>query len=139
MDSRKAFENNLNSLVTKAGWNQTDLGEKLGLSQVQARNYLKGKSSPPFDILDKIASTFGINVSDLFKENVVPKPNIIKPTPEEALSILTNALHQLHAYEKMNELFQNASTLSETQKDELIKAWQAKAMEILNKKKKSSG
>jgi transcriptional regulator with XRE-family HTH domain len=65
-------------VAEKLGWSQSELGRRLGVSQGQARNYLTGTSSPPFEMLEKIEEVTGVAAADLFRSDRAPEPNVVR-------------------------------------------------------------
>lgn len=74
--SADLFKRNLRSLVEQVGWNQSEFGRQIGMTPAQARNYMEGKSTPPFETLDKIAAALGVSPQDLYREDGPAKPRI---------------------------------------------------------------
>lgn len=75
--------NNIGKLMLKGGVTQTELSRRTGINQPQLNGYLKGKNQPGIEIIEKIASAFGLVVKDLIGEES-PK---LGPTPEERLRL----------------------------------------------------
>lgn len=66
--------NNIRALRTKTIMSQTELSEKIGVSQQAVANWESGKASPRADKLPKLAEVLGCKIEDLFeqKENTAP-------------------------------------------------------------------
>lgn len=102
-DSSKIFARNLTRLTAQAGWNKSELGEKLEVTHVQAGRYLKGESTPPFEMLNKMASIFGVTIDEFYKEDGHAEIKLASTTPHEALKIIGNALEELNVLKKKKE------------------------------------
>lgn len=60
-----SFGINLKNLRKQNGFTLETLGEKLTISKSTLSDYENGKSSPPFDVCEKIADFFGIKIEAL--------------------------------------------------------------------------
>jgi transcriptional regulator with XRE-family HTH domain len=60
-----SFGNNLKNLRKQNGFTLETLGEKLTISKSTLSDYENGKSTPPFDVCEKIADFFKINIEAL--------------------------------------------------------------------------
>ena len=65
------FKSNINSLRKSKGLTQEKAATALGLKRNTYANYESGHSEPDIDTIIKIASFFGINVSDLLNFDIV--------------------------------------------------------------------
>jgi transcriptional regulator with XRE-family HTH domain len=70
MTALKIFAERLLLFLAEKHWNQADLAEKTGLSRPQINNYIKEKTQPGLEIIEKIALAFERPVSDFFKEEI---------------------------------------------------------------------
>lgn len=64
---------------------QSELGEKLGLSQKAISKYVTGKSLPSIDTLEKICSVLDLNVTSFFNLNL---SNASSPQNKDELEVL---------------------------------------------------
>lgn len=69
------FGKNLERLRKDAKLSQTELAEKIGLTQQVVSGYEKGKSYPNLEVLCKIADTFHVSVDSLLDHYVVEEDN----------------------------------------------------------------
>lgn len=130
-NSGQNFKKNLNSLYVRAGYTQVELGRKLGVSYVQVRKYLEGISSPPFEMIDKIASVFGVKVSDLFSDKDEVEPRLAPMDIHDAVKVVQEFVNA-HDQGKSQRRFQDlVSQLSEEEIDDINRNLQ----EQVNKKK----
>ena len=100
-DIKKVFQNNLAHLLKSNGINTQEKAAKyLGTTQAMVSRYLRGESEPPFSTLAEIAEKFGVSVSSLFDQETQPEPNVIRPTPLDALEIVRKALERTEGAER---------------------------------------
>jgi transcriptional regulator with XRE-family HTH domain len=59
------FSANLKNLRKKNNFTLESLGKELNISKSTLSDYENGKSSPPFDVCEKIVDFFGINIAEL--------------------------------------------------------------------------
>ena len=72
-----SFGNRLCSLRQKAGLSQTQLGEKLGVSNKAVSKWENGMSKPGLEVLRKLADIFSVTVDELLQTDL-PKKKITK-------------------------------------------------------------
>lgn len=75
---RERIRLNLVASMERAGINQVQLADKLGLKKGTINNWVKGNNSPDIDMVPKICSVLGISVLDYYS-----------PTPYETVEIPT--------------------------------------------------
>ena len=63
-DFRYEFGKRLRTIMKRLGVTQTLLAEKSGTNQVSINNYLSGKSTPSFYVVDKIARVLHCSTED---------------------------------------------------------------------------
>jgi transcriptional regulator with XRE-family HTH domain len=80
---------NVQILIKKAGWSQTELANRTGIARPNLNNYLNGKITPSVDSVGLIAEAFGVNVSELFNTDEVPEPRVEK-LPEAIQKAIKN-------------------------------------------------
>ena len=73
----KFFGKNLKSFRTSAGMTQTELAKALGITRSSVNNYESRNTEPTFEILCKMASVLGVEITDLITEQTVI-PNFIR-------------------------------------------------------------
>lgn len=64
---------------------QSELGEKLGLSQKAISKYVTGKSLPSLDTLERICSVLDVNINAFFQLNQNRSP---QPQNKDELEVL---------------------------------------------------
>ena len=74
------FSANLRSLRKKNNFTLEILGKTLNISKSTLSDYETGKTSPPFDVCEKIADFFGINIDELRVSEISENGNVISPT-----------------------------------------------------------
>ena len=74
------FSANLRSLRKKNNFTLEVLGKTLNISKSTLSDYETGKTSPPFDVCEKIADFFGINIDELRISEMSENGNAISPT-----------------------------------------------------------
>lgn len=62
---RDAFQKNLDYFMRSQRVNQVELAKAVGVSKASVSLWLKGKSYPRIDVMEKIAKFFGVNISSL--------------------------------------------------------------------------
>lgn len=70
----KAIGGNLRQLREGAGYNQQNIADFLGVDQSLISKFEKGERSISTDILDKLASLFGVSTSAIVNNVVVARP-----------------------------------------------------------------
>lgn len=66
---------------------QSELGEKLGLSQKAISKYVTGKSLPSIDTLEKICSVLDVNITSFFNLNL---NNALPPQNKDEFEVLNH-------------------------------------------------
>ena len=64
---------------------QSELGEKLGLSQKAISKYVTGKSLPSIETLEKICSILDVNITSCFNLNSI---NSLSPQNKDEIDVL---------------------------------------------------
>ncbi|MFN4145938.1 MAG: helix-turn-helix domain-containing protein [Runella sp.] len=67
------FSANLRSLRKKNGFTLETLGKRLNISKSTLSDYETGKSSPPFEVCERIADVFGITIDELRVSDISEK------------------------------------------------------------------
>ena len=60
-----SLSNRIKVIRTEKGWKQSELAERVGISQKQISSYETGNSTPPTDILIKLAEVFEVSLDYL--------------------------------------------------------------------------
>jgi transcriptional regulator with XRE-family HTH domain len=105
------FSANLRNLRKKNKFTLESLGKVLNISKSTLSDYETGKSSPPFDVCERIADVFGINIDELRNSDISEKTRLhttFTPTrltgafsDENEKSVLTAQKNQLEFQNKM--------------------------------------
>ena len=87
MDERariiEVFRKNLANLISERNLTQREFAKMVGVSAPTVNDWLKGKTSPRMNKIDKICSIFAIKRSDLLDPPAEPAPPAAQPsTPE---------------------------------------------------------
>lgn len=95
MMDNKAIGENLRLLRDGAGYNQQSIADFLGVDQSLISKIEKGERSISADMLDKLASLFGVKTSAIVDDVVVVKPlscafrcSELSPTDMETISAI---------------------------------------------------
>lgn len=64
-ECRKEFGRRLQRLMRNRGVTQTELAEMVGTSQARISNYISGRVTPSFYMVDKIAKALGCSIEKL--------------------------------------------------------------------------
>jgi transcriptional regulator with XRE-family HTH domain len=67
MDIRKQVGQNLSAIRKKKGWSQEDLSFECGLHRTYISGIERGIRNPTITILDKIAKSLKVKVTDLLR------------------------------------------------------------------------
>ena len=73
----------LKSLREKGGYTHAELAEMLDLGYAQVYRYEAGKTDPSGEILDRIASVFGVSVDYLLGRTDDPTPSVSNLSSKE--------------------------------------------------------
>ena len=76
LGNNEIFSKNLLRYLKDAGKTQVEVAEAIGVSAGTFCDYVKGKSYPRMDKVQKLADYFGINKSDLVEERDLEKERI---------------------------------------------------------------
>lgn len=74
MPSSSPFRSDVRTLRARAGWSQTELGERVGLTRQSLSAIESGASVPSTEVALRLASAFGVRVEDLFRLEDQPHP-----------------------------------------------------------------
>jgi transcriptional regulator with XRE-family HTH domain len=70
MQEQKIISQNITKLRSKLGWNQSDIANYLGVTREAISNYERGERSVPYDLLEKLATFYCVEIADLLEENL---------------------------------------------------------------------
>lgn len=75
MDNKEIFCINLNFYMNEYGKSRRDVAEAIGVSYFTFTDWVKGKTYPRMDKVEKLAKYFNIKISDLIeKRSIESKP-----------------------------------------------------------------
>ncbi|MCQ2439450.1 MAG: helix-turn-helix transcriptional regulator [Oscillospiraceae bacterium] len=103
---------------------QQDLANALGVSKSTISLYENGNREPDFEMMERIADHFNVNMSTFFSDGIVPSPSAVDPE-------LTAYLEELRTRPEMRMLFSVAKDAS--------KADIEKAVAIIEALRKTEG
>lgn len=76
MQALEIFRKTVKGMLETLKWNYSDLEKRSGIASSAISVYLSGKKDPSVGTCEKIASAFGVSVSELFSESAPPQPRI---------------------------------------------------------------
>lgn len=81
------FSKRLNLFMVDKQWNQNQLEEATGIKRSQLSRYIRGKTPPNLETIEKIAHALGRSVADFFKEEITfsSSPKEILPAQYQSL------------------------------------------------------
>lgn len=75
MENKKIFAHNLNIYMEERGKSRKEVSDAIGVSYFTFTDWVKGKTYPRMDKVEKLAKYFGIKVSDLVeKQDILENP-----------------------------------------------------------------
>ena len=80
------FKDMLKYYRTQKGWSQRDLAKQLGISPSAIGMYESGKREPDFDIEERIADLFNVDLNTLRGRDVEAPAPTLTPDKEELLA-----------------------------------------------------
>jgi transcriptional regulator with XRE-family HTH domain len=105
------FSQNLTAVVQKFGWSQKVFGSEIGVSQVQARRYLTGDSTPPFETMTKIEKAIGVPIAELFRTSAKLEPRVVHHDLSDEIKAAVDESSSKANSKLMNEIFQKLSPI----------------------------
>lgn len=100
--SKEVFARNLKMYMERAGKNQKDMAEIVGVSTPTFSDYINAKKYPRIDKIDILADYFGILKSDLIEEKMTEEKEkdndimadiIVRMRTDEAFASLVESLY----------------------------------------------
>ena len=82
LGSQEIFSKNLIRYLTESGRTQKEVADAIGVSAGTFCDYVKGRSYPRMDNVQKLAEYFGISKSDLVEERDIEKEKAMKADQE---------------------------------------------------------
>ncbi|MEX2471142.1 MAG: substrate-binding domain-containing protein [Gemmatimonadota bacterium] len=74
MASSSPLRSTVRTLRTRAGWSQSELGDRVGLTRQSLAAIESGKAVPSTDVALRLAAAFGVPVEELFRLRDAPGP-----------------------------------------------------------------
>lgn len=71
--AREMLSENIRYYLSKSGMEQSELAEKLNVSQSSVSHWINGNKYPRIDTIEKIAELFNVNKSDITDDGKTPK------------------------------------------------------------------
>ena len=71
MDNKEVFSYNLNYYMRERGKSRKDVANAIGVSYFTLTDWVKGKTYPRMDKVEKLAEYFGIKISDLIEVRTI--------------------------------------------------------------------
>lgn len=65
MTDREIFTRNFRKFLSQSGYQQQDIAKAVGVSRQTVSTWVTGKNYPRADVMERLASFFGIRLSDL--------------------------------------------------------------------------
>ena len=87
---------NIAKLRKEKGWTQSELGEKLGVSNQAISKWESEMNMPDVLLLPALADLFGCYIDELFQRNVIPKEECSLPLPWENDDIIRGVVFKGH-------------------------------------------
>ena len=113
MDERariiEVFRKNLANLISERNLTQREFAKMVGVSAPTVNDWLKGKTSPRMNKIDKICSIFAIKRSDLLDPPAEPTPPAAQPPSSPYRAELTeHEREHIELYRELDERGRNA-------------------------------
>ncbi len=100
-DIRENFSVNLKRIRKSRGYTQMRVAYDVGVETPTYNRWEKGKAWPNPEYVNALAEVLEVDSSDFYKAN---SPLKVKPSPEEALKVLTEALGAQVKFDKRSQL-----------------------------------
>ena len=107
----------------KNGISGKTLGDYLGISKAAVSNWKKGKSSPPPEMVEKIAKYFNVTTDYLLKTDEAPNDN--NQNFGNNNNIITGSNNQLSNFNNSNSGQNNSPTSLTPEESEFIKIYRS--------------
>lgn len=131
MDERariiEVFRKNLANLISERNLTQREFAKMVGVSAPTVNDWLKGKTSPRMNKIDKICSIFAIKRSDLLDPPAAPAP----PAAQPPATPYRTPQQEMPEYIELHRIIQE---LPKADVDEILNMARFKKDRIKNKK-----
>ena len=101
--SKEAFASNLKYYMEKAGRNQKEMAEIVGVSAPTFNEWIKAKKFPRIDKIEILANYFGILKSDLIEQKAEHMPLYYRGTLEGVIGRDTDLMAMILKYLKLDD------------------------------------
>ena len=130
MTDREIFKDNINRLMEATGCTQQKLADFVGVERTTVSAWMRGKSYPRADVMERISYFFGITLSDLITEKserdlelrLIRAWRTAEPMYKQIALELLEAHHIITDYEKAAVVLDREGFFD----DKRTKAWKAK-------------
>jgi transcriptional regulator with XRE-family HTH domain len=105
--TKQEFARKLYNLIMEKGWNQSELGRRSGVGRDAISTYIRGRSFPEPQTLQKLSKALGVKAEDLL-------PNVVAGAVERddpALSIQESPGHPDKCWMRLNRLLTSEQAL----------------------------
>ena len=99
MNNKEVFSYNLNFYMKERSKTRKDVADAIGVSYFTFTDWVKGKTYPRMDKVEKLAKYFGIKISDLIEVKA------IEEKPVESAKLHAKILTDLELMETIEEYF----------------------------------
>jgi transcriptional regulator with XRE-family HTH domain len=84
------------TLREQQGWSLREFGERAGAAHTSLYAVEKGESTPGIEVLDRVASAFGMDLQALLSL-IIDRLNVLQPAPSDSLPELILTFQRLPA------------------------------------------
>lgn len=99
----RIFTNNFAKQMKRAGKNQKDVANALGVSAPTVHDWLKGKKMPKMTNVQKLADYFGVNLSDLIEVKDDNRFDGCQQAPATPLQLTEQEEHLVISFRCLND------------------------------------
>jgi len=71
VNNKEIFASNLNYYMNEKGKSRRDVADAIGVSYFTFTDWVKGKTYPRMNMVEKLAKYFGIKISDLIEKKTI--------------------------------------------------------------------
>ena len=105
-DQRQVFVQNLKNFMKNRGVEQADIVAELGITASTVSDWVKGKSYPRVDAMQKIAEFLGVKISDLTSEENNNNQAVLTDEDERELIAIFRRLGRRAKHEMMVKAYE---------------------------------
>lgn len=104
LGNMKIFAENFNYYLDKSGNLKKDVAKKIGVSACTISDWVKCRTYPRMDKIEKLADLWGINMSDLVEKRSLENNYFITKEAKETANELINDPESLSIYQAIKKL-----------------------------------